>query len=111
MRLPRTPEETVASVVLFTYFLRLPDQIIARGKFRPEALRRVKATREEELRKIKKAVENEKAEERREKADKTKKAEREERLRGLSGEEQRKALERERAQDLRRGQKKRSQKA
>lgn len=66
----------------------------------------MRATREEEARKIRKIFDDEKAEERRTAAEKAKKTEREAKLRGLSAEEQRKMLERERVGDLRKGAKK-----
>ena len=111
MRIPSTEEQMKATLPLFRYFLRLPDILCAAPRFRTEALRRVRTTRDEELRKIKKMSEDEKAEERRTKAEKDKKEEREKKLRNLSGDEQRKALERERALDMRRGQKKKTMKS
>ena len=53
-----------ASTALFAYFLRLPDILVQTAHYRPEALRKIKQTREEEQLKIKKADEDEKAEER-----------------------------------------------
>ena len=79
--------------------------------FRPEAMRRVKTTREEELKKLRKIGEDERADERRVKAEKDKKDEREKRLRAMTSDEQKKFTERERQLELRRGQKKRSMKA
>ncbi|KAI9667155.1 MAG: hypothetical protein M1831_001332 [Alyxoria varia] len=111
MRIPSTEEQIKATLPLFRYFLRLPDILCAAPRFRAEALRRVRATRDEEIRKIKKTSEDEKAEERRTKAEKEKKEEREKKLRNLSADEQRKALEKERASDMRRGQKKKTTKS
>ncbi|KAL9056261.1 MAG: hypothetical protein Q9162_003052 [Coniocarpon cinnabarinum] len=93
---------------LFQYFLRLPDHLAQVSRYRSEAMRRVKTTREEERKKIKAKFESEAAEERKNVADKGKKEERDNRLRGLSADEQRKALEKERAQDLRKGQRKKT---
>ncbi|KAK7726716.1 hypothetical protein SLS57_003277 [Botryosphaeria dothidea] len=96
---------------LFQYFLRMPDQLVSAAHFRPEALRRVKQTRDDEIRKIRKVDEEEKAEERKLEADKAKKAERERKLKNLSADEQRKYLEKEREKDLRRSQRKRVMRA
>lgn len=110
IKLP-TSDSYSATLPLFKLFLRLPDQLAQLAHYRPEALRRVRATREEEIKKIKTKFETEAATERKEKADKEKKEERDKKLRGLSADEQRKALERERAQDLRKGQKRRTMRA
>lgn len=91
---------------LFTLFLRLPDTLVQTAHFRPEALRKIRATREEEQRKIKRLDEEEKAEERKSASDKAKKEERERKLKGMGAEEQRKFLEREKAEERKRGQKK-----
>ena len=50
------------STALFQYFLRMPDQLVSTAHFRSEAMRKIKATRDEETRKIKKGDEDEKAE-------------------------------------------------
>ncbi|KAK3715117.1 hypothetical protein LTR37_007327 [Vermiconidia calcicola] len=97
-----------SSTLLFQYFLRLPDVLVSSAHFRPEAMRKIRATRDEEARKIRKVDEEEKAEERRAAGDRMKKEERERRLKGMSAEEQRKFLEREKAQEQKRGMKKRS---
>lgn len=90
---------------LFTYFIRLADILSEKGHFRPDAMKRVKATREEEIKKIKKADETEKNEERRAEKEKEKRRERDEKVRGMSTEQQRKFLEKERASDMRKSQK------
>lgn len=102
MKLPSSDQNTTP---LLQTFLRLPDHLAAAAHFRPEAIKRVRATRDEEIRKIRKLYEDEKAEERRLKAEKDKREERDRKLRSLGAEEQRKVLERERAADLRKGQK------
>lgn len=71
----------------------------------------MRATREEEFKKIKMKSEADEAAERKKDVDIKKKDERDKWLRGLSAEEQKKALERERAQDLRKGTKKRTMRA
>ena len=93
---------------LFNYFLRLPDHLATFAHFRPEALRRIKATREEEAKKIRRVFEDEKAEERRLKAEKEKKEERDRKLRALGPDDQRKILDKERASDLRKGTKRKT---
>lgn len=90
-----------ASNALLTAFLRIPDTLASNIKLRPEVLRRLKATRDEEGKKIKKLEDQEKAGERKLQADKAKKDEREKKLKGMSAEEQRKYLEKERDRDQR----------
>ncbi|KAF2223953.1 DUF1682 domain protein [Elsinoe ampelina] len=92
--------DPAASNALLNAFLRLPDYLVAQ-KFRPEVMRRVKATRDEEAKKIKKIEDLEKAEGRKEKQDKAKKEEREKKLKAMSAEEQRKFLEKEKERDQR----------
>lgn len=109
---PGTSASDYAPVLpLFTYFLRLADILTEKGRFRPDALRRVKATREEEIKKIKKVDESEKNEDRRIKLEKEKKVARDEKLKGMSDLQQKKFLEKERAQELRKSQKGRTMRA
>ncbi|EMC94021.1 hypothetical protein BAUCODRAFT_36492 [Baudoinia panamericana UAMH 10762] len=98
------------STSLFALFLRLPDFLVSTAHFRPEALRKIKATREEEQRKIRKVDEDEKAEAKRVAGDKLKKEERERKLGKLSAEEQRKFLEKEREREGKKGMKRKSMK-
>lgn len=79
--------------------------------FRPEVTRRIRATRDEEIRKLKRVDEGEKAEERRLEGDRKKKDIRDSRLKGMSAEEQRKFLEKEREKENRKTNKKMSKKA
>lgn len=104
LRLPAAHDDS--TVALFAYFLRLPDILVTTAHFRPEALRKVKATREEAMRKLKRADEEEKAEERRLAGDKLKKEERDRRLAGMSAEEQKKFLEKEKEKSQRKAMKK-----
>ncbi|GAB7359796.1 hypothetical protein MBLNU230_g6965t1 [Neophaeotheca triangularis] len=108
--LAMTLESRPASVELFSQFLRLPDHLVNIGHFRPEALRKVKATRDEEIRRLRRLDEDEKAEERRTQSDKLKKEERERRLGRMSADEQRKFLEKERKDQQKKGQKKQTMK-
>lgn len=95
-----------SSSTLFTYFLRLPDHLVNTAHFRSEALRKIKATREEETRKLRKIDEDEKAEERRTQSEKLKKEERDRKLSKMSADEQRKFLEKEKEKSQRKGMKK-----
>ncbi|KAF1943879.1 DUF1682-domain-containing protein [Clathrospora elynae] len=96
---------------LFSYFLRLPDQLASQAHFRPEALRRIKQTREEQISKIRKADDEEKAEERKIAADKLKREQRDAKLGRLSADEQRKFLDKEREKNARKGAKRSTVKA
>jgi len=107
-RLPSSTSPTPSA--LFTYFLRLPDILVQTAHFRPEAMRKVRATRDDEIRKIRKADEDEKAEERRNVSEKLKKEERERKLSGLSAADQKKFLEKEKDKQQRKQQKKMSMK-
>ncbi len=71
-------------------------------------MRKIRQTREDEIRRIKRVDEDEKAEERRMKGDKEKKEKRDAALKNLSAEEQRKFLEKERERDIRKSQKKKT---
>ena len=100
-----------ASTALFACFLRIPDHLVTSAHFRPEALRKIKVTREEEQRKLRKIDEEEKAEERRLAADKLKREERDRKLSKMSAEEQRKFLEKEKEKTQRKGMKKQTMRA
>ena len=95
-----------SSTSLFTYFLRLPDNLVNTAHFRAEATRKIHATREEEKRKIRKVDEEEKAEERRLASDKLKKEGRDRKLESLSADEQKKFLEKEKEKQQRKMNKK-----
>ena len=96
---------------LFEVFLRLPDRLVDTAHFRAEALRKVRATREDAARRLRKVQEDERAEERRTQAEKSKKEERERKLNNMSAEEQKKFLAREKEAEQRKGAKKRSMRA
>lgn len=86
---------------LLQHFLRLPDTLVTTGHFRPEVMRRVRTTRDEEAKKIKKVLDAESAEERKGASDKQKKEERERKLKTLTADEQRKFLEKEKEKETR----------
>ncbi|KAL9610462.1 MAG: hypothetical protein Q9167_004835 [Letrouitia subvulpina] len=105
------PSAYKTTLPLFTHFLRLADTLVSHAHFRPEVTKKIKATREEEVKKLRVKDESEKADERRLESEKRKKGERDARVKGLSAEEQRKFLEREREREIRKGEKKMSRKA
>ncbi|KAL8687591.1 MAG: hypothetical protein Q9218_006279, partial [Villophora microphyllina] len=92
-------------------FTRLSDTLVSTAHFRAEVTRKIRTTRDEEIRKLKKADEGEKAGERRLEAEKKKKEMRDTRLKGLSAEEQRKFLEKEREKGQKKQEKRMSRKA
>ena len=96
---------------IFNYFLRLPDMLAQHAHFRPEVRRKIQSVREEEQKKLRKASEDEKAEDRRFEAEKKKKEMRDNKLKGMSAEEQRKFLEKEREKSGKKQEKKMSRKA
>ncbi|KAF8466736.1 hypothetical protein BDZ91DRAFT_724903 [Kalaharituber pfeilii] len=100
--LNRTPP----TLALVSAFLRLPDHLVSAAHFRPEVHRKLKATREEQARVLAKQAEEDAKEEREQKRAEAKKREREEKLRGMSAEEQRKWLEREKEKETRKAMKK-----
>ena len=102
-RLPsgNTPAAYEPSIPLFAYFLRLPDQLVSVAHFRTEVTKRLRIKRDEEANKLRKAEEESQAEDRKLDADKRRKAERDAKLKGMSAEEQRKFLDREREKDNR----------
>lgn len=91
--------------------MRLPDFLVSQARFRPEAMRRIKATREEQIAKIRRVDEDEKAEERKLAGDKLKKEKRDALLGRMSAEEQRKYLDKERERDSKKKMKKQTVKA
>ena len=83
---------------------------MSQARWRPEVNRKIKAVREAEEQKIAKASTEEKAEERKLDTDKKKKELRDAQLRGMSAEEQRKFLEKEREKAGRKQEKKMTRK-
>ncbi|KAI9823037.1 MAG: hypothetical protein M1832_002691 [Thelocarpon impressellum] len=109
--LPSSSEGFDATLPLFNYFLRLPDLLVSSAHLRPEVMRKLRQTRDEQIRKLQRVDDDEKAEEQKAKRDKDRKEKRDAKLKGLSAEEQRKFLEKEREKEQRKSQKKMSQKA
>ncbi|KIN07489.1 hypothetical protein OIDMADRAFT_186159 [Oidiodendron maius Zn] len=109
----RVPSSNAYSAVLplFQYFIRLPDILVQVAHFRPEVMRKVRTTREDTIRRLQKVDEEEKAEERAIEREKAKKLKRDMELKGLSATEQKKYLEKEKKQELKKSQKKMTQRA
>ncbi|KAI1351673.1 hypothetical protein F5Y01DRAFT_282288 [Xylaria sp. FL0043] len=96
---------------LFSYFVRLPDQLASVAHFRNEALRKVKSVREENIKQIQKLAEEEKAEERALERDKARKAKRDAELNALDAKAQKKYLEKEKEKEMRKAAKKQTVRA
>ncbi|RDW65525.1 putative UPF0674 endoplasmic reticulum membrane protein [Coleophoma crateriformis] len=98
------------AIPLFEYFLRLPDQLVQGAHFRPEVMRKVKQTREDQIKRLQKADEDEKAEERAFEREKAKKLKRDLELKGLDAKAQKKYLEKEKEKEMRKAAKRQTQK-
>ena len=100
-----------STLPLFQAFLRLPDHLAQSAHFRPEVLRKINATRQGEIKKLQRVSEAEAEEERKTATEKLKKEERERKLKGLSAEEQRKYLEKEKNKEQKRAEKRQVKRA
>jgi len=109
MKLPPNGDYS-STLPLFQAFLRLPDHLASSAHFRPEVRRKITATREAEMKKLKKVSDEEAEEERRKVSEKMKKDERDRKMKGLSAEEQRKFLEKEAERGRKKQEKKMSRK-
>ena len=96
---------------LLQAFIRLTDHLVSTAHFRSEVIRKVKVLREDEIRKLQRQAEDEKAEQREAKRAEEKKSEREKKLRGMNAEEQRRFLEREREKEGRKAMKRQTKRA
>lgn len=96
---------------LLSYFVRISDHLASSAHFRPEVTRKVRAVRDENIRQIQKAAEEEKAEERQAERDRAKKAKRDAELNALDAKAQKKYLEREKEKELRKSSKKQTVRA
>ncbi|KAI0103102.1 DUF1682-domain-containing protein [Hypoxylon sp. NC0597] len=96
---------------LLSYFVRISDHLVASAHFRPEVLRKIKAVRDENIKQIQKAAEEEKAEERQAERDRARKAKRDAELNALDAKAQKKYLEKEREKELRKSAKKQTVRA
>ncbi|KAI0127758.1 hypothetical protein BJ170DRAFT_683589 [Xylariales sp. AK1849] len=91
---------------LFTAFLRLSDHLASSAHFRPEVLRKIRSVRDETIKQIQKAGEEEKAEERALERDKVRKAKRDAELNALDAKAQKKYLDKEKEKQMRKASKK-----
>ena len=105
MRVPSSGDYT-KTLPIFEYFIRLTDILVQGAHFRPEVLRKVRTTREDAIRKLQKADEEEKAEERNTEREKAKKLKRDLELKALDAKGQKKYLEKEKEKEMRKNQKK-----
>jgi hypothetical protein len=105
MRVPSSGDYT-KTLPIFEYFIRLTDVLVQGAHFRPEVLRKVRTTREDAIRKLQKADEEEKAEERNTEREKAKKLKRDLELKALDAKGQKKYLEKEKEKEMRKNQKK-----
>ncbi|GAP89618.1 putative duf1682 domain protein [Rosellinia necatrix] len=96
---------------LFSYFVRLPDQLASAAHFRNEVMRKIRSVRDENMKQIQKAAEDEKAEERALERDKARKAKRDAELNALDAKAQKKYLEKEKEKELRKAAKKQTVRA
>jgi hypothetical protein len=87
----------------------LTDILVQTAHFRPEVLRKVRTTRDDAIRKLQKANEEEKAEERQLEREKQKKVKRDAELKGLNAKAQKKYLEKEKEKEMKKMQKKQTQ--
>lgn len=109
LRIPSS--DYTSTLPIFSYFLRIVDQLASQAHLRPEVLRKVRTTREEFIRKLQKAQEEEKIEERTLEREKVKKAKRDRELQGLDAKAQKKYLEKEKEREMKRSQKRQTQRA
>jgi hypothetical protein len=98
-------------VPIFKYFMRMSDHLVQAAHIRAEVLRKVKTTRDDIIKQIKKASESEKAEERTLEREKAKKAKRDQELSALDAKAQKKYLEKEREKEMRKGMKRQTARA
>ncbi|KAJ6179474.1 hypothetical protein N7519_009935 [Penicillium mononematosum] len=111
MHIPSASDAYASTLPLFQQFLGFADKLVASAHFRAEVMRKVRNVREAEIKKLRRADEEEKAEERKLAAEKLKKEERERILRGMTADEQRKYLDREKEKENRRSTKKATRRA
>lgn len=108
MRLPSSGDYSKV-LPLFQYFIRITDSLVQGAHFRPEVLRKVRDSREGMIKKLQKADEDEKAEERNIEREKAKKLKRDLELKALDAKGQKKYLEKERDREMKKSQKKQTQ--
>ncbi|KAK4231510.1 DUF1682 domain-protein [Podospora fimiseda] len=109
-RLPSNNDYTPL-LPIFRQFIRISDKLAKSAHFRPEVLKKVKSVREAAVKRIQKAEEELKAEERAIEREKERKAKRDAELNALDAKGQKKYLEREREKLLKKGVKKQTARA
>ena len=87
----------------------MTDILVQSAHFRSEVLRKVRVTREDAIKRLQKADEEEKAEERALEREKSKKLKRDLELKGLDAKAQKKYLEKEKEREMKKMQKKQVQ--
>ncbi|KAK9337736.1 hypothetical protein V1521DRAFT_432959 [Lipomyces starkeyi] len=110
IKIAKTPAEEQSTAQLLNAFLNTVDVAVAKAHWRPEVSRKLRATRDDEIRKLKKAADDEKAEELAKQRAKEKREQKQE-IAKLTAEEQRKAQVKEREKELRRMRSKQVRKA
>ncbi|KAK2935686.1 hypothetical protein FoTM2_003629 [Fusarium oxysporum f. sp. vasinfectum] len=96
---------------LFSHFLQLPDVLVKVAHFRPEVSKKVRSTREHAISELKKTAESQRQEELLLEKEKARKAKRDAELKGLDAKAQKRYLEKEREKEMRRSQKRQTQRA
>lgn len=102
LNFPTNAEEEAATAAIINATVNLVDAVAKAGRWRPEVARKIKTTRDNEVKKIQKAIDEKKAEEAAQAKAEAKRAQQAK----LSPAEQRKLEQKEREKDLRRQQKK-----
>ncbi|KAF3483627.1 uncharacterized protein GIQ15_02951 [Arthroderma uncinatum] len=112
LRVPSSSDaaDYVSSSNMLKAFIRLSDRLVSVAHFRPEVTRKLRNTREEETKRMKRADLEEKAEERKTNAEKIKKEERDRLLRNMSADEQKKFLAKEKEREQKREMKRQTRK-
>jgi len=100
------PAPNAATPALLSAFIRLTDHLVSVAHFRPEVHRKLKATRDEQIKALQKVKDEEEKEERDHKKAEEKKRERDARLRAMTADGQKKFLEKEKEKEIRRAAKK-----
>ncbi|KAM0299607.1 hypothetical protein HYE67_007536 [Fusarium culmorum] len=96
---------------LFSHYLQLPDVLVKVGHFRPEVTKKVRTIREHAISEIKKTAESQRQEELLLEKEKARKAKRDAELKGLDAKAQKRYLEKEREKEMRKNQKRQTQRA
>lgn len=96
---------------LFSHYLQLPDLLVKVAHFRPEVTKKVRTIREHAISEIKKTAESQRQEELLLEKEKARKAKRDAELKGLDAKAQKRYLEKEREKEMRKNQKRQTQRA